>query len=148
MKHTFNCTAKFKGGYNGVGTIENRNLKTEISIPKEMNGPDIGTNPDEMLLSAAVTCFTITLSSMFERNHIPLEIDYVDAQATINNENQVLTYESIFYNVYLIGSAQIDVKRIVRYVKKSEESCMITRALKGNVTVSIKNIYLNNSILL
>lgn len=148
MKHTFNCTAKFKGGYNGVGTIANRNLKTEISIPKEMNGPDIGTNPDEMLLSAAVTCFTITLSSMFERNHIPLEIDYVDAQATINNENQVLTYESIFYNVYLIGSAQIDVKRIVRYVNKSEESCMITRALKGNVTVSIKNIYLNNSILL
>ncbi|QCT75186.1 OsmC family protein [Macrococcoides canis] len=148
MKHTFNCTAKFKGGYNGVGTIENRNLKTEISIPKEMNGPDIGTNPDEMLLSAAVTCFTITLSSMFEHNHIPLEIDYVDAQATINNENQVLTYESIFYNVYLIGSAQIDVKRIVRYVNKSEESCMITRALKGNVTVSIKNIYLNNSILL
>ena len=113
MKHTFNCTAKFTGGYHGVGTIENRNLKSKISIPKEMDGPDIGTNPDEMLLSSAVTCFTITLSSMFERNNIPVEIDYVDASATINNEKQVLTYESITYKVYLISTAQIDEKKIV-----------------------------------
>ncbi|UBH12532.1 OsmC family protein [Macrococcus armenti] len=148
MKHIFNCTATFNGGYNGVGTIQNRNLKTTISIPKEMNGPDIGTNPDEMLLSAAVTCFIITLSSMFERNHIPALIDYVHASATINNEKQVLTYESITYNVYLISTEQLDEKKIVRYVNKSEESCMITRALKGNVAVSIENIYLNNNILI
>jgi len=148
MKHTFNCTAKFTGGYHGVGTIENRNLKSKISIPKEMDGPDIGTNPDEMLLSSAVTCFTITLSSMFERNNIPVEIDYVDASATINNQKQVLTYESITYKVYLISTAQIDEKKIIRYVNKSEESCMITRALKGNVEVLIENIYLNNNILI
>lgn len=148
MKHTFNCIAKFNGGYNGIGTIENRNLKTEISIPKEMNGPDIGTNPDEMLLSAAVTCFTITLSSIFERNHIPALIDHVHASATINNKKQVLTYESITYNVFLISTEQLDEKKIVRYVNKSEESCMITRALKGNVAVSIENIYLNNNILI
>jgi len=48
----------------------------------------------------------------------------------------------------LISTAQIDEKKIVRYVNKSEESCMITRALKGNVEVSIENIYLNNNILI
>jgi peroxiredoxin-like protein len=34
---------------------------TKISIPKEMNGPGIGTNPDEMLLGAASTCYIIYL---------------------------------------------------------------------------------------
>ena len=38
-----------------------------------MDGPGIGTNPDEMLLGAAATCYIITLAAMLERSGISHE---------------------------------------------------------------------------
>lgn len=149
VMHTFECTAKFNGGYNGVGTIENKHLKSKISIPKEMNGPDIGTNPDEMLMSAAVTCFTITLSSYFEKNNLQTEVEHVDATAQISVVKGIQTYESIAYDVYIQSLngevSTINVPKLKRIIQKAEQSCMITRALKGNVIVSIHNIFLDNT---
>jgi Predicted redox protein, regulator of disulfide bond formation len=49
------------------GEIASGQLQTKVSIPPEMDGPGIGTNPDEMLLGAAATCYIITLAAMFER---------------------------------------------------------------------------------
>lgn len=147
-KHTFKCTAKFTGGYNGVGTIENKHLKAQISIPEEMNGPDIGTNPDEMLMSAAVTCFTITLSSYFEKNNLYTEVDHVDATATISVDKGLQTYESIAYNVYLKSLEDnvqaLNIPKLKRIIDKAENNCMITKALKGNVTVTIESILLDD----
>ena len=54
-EHIFKLKADWPGLRNDVGTIEACNLKTEISIPPEMDGPGVGTNPDEMLLGAAAT---------------------------------------------------------------------------------------------
>ncbi|MEE1107910.1 hypothetical protein ETI05_01085 [Macrococcoides canis] len=147
MIHKFECTAKFDGGYHGIGSIDNRNLKTAISIPKEMDGPDVGTNPDELLLSAAVTCFTITLSSFLHKNNIPVSIDYINAEGFVEKERDQLYYRAIHYNVYLKTDDQIDDKKLIRYVNKAEQHCMITRALKGNVTINIENIFLDNNIL-
>ncbi|TDM46233.1 hypothetical protein ETI08_06015 [Macrococcoides goetzii] len=148
VKHTFKCTAKFTGGYNGVGTIENKHLKSQISIPEEMNGPDIGTNPDEMLMSAAVTCFTITLSSYFEKNNLYTEVDHVDATATISVDKGLQTYESIAYNVYLKSLEdnvqEVNIPKLKRIIDKAENNCMITKALKGNVTVTIESILLDD----
>lgn len=148
VKHTFKCTAKFTGGYNGVGTIENKHLKSQISIPEEMNGPDIGTNPDEMLMSAAVTCFTITLSSYFEKNNLYTEVDHVDATASISVDKGLQTYESIAYNVYLKSLEdnvqEVNIPKLKRIIDKAENNCMITKALKGNVTVTIESILLDD----
>lgn len=148
VKHTFKCTAKFTGGYNGVGTIENKHLKSQISIPEEMNGPDIGTNPDEMLMSAAVTCFTITLSSYFEKNNLHIEVNHVDATATISVDKGLQTYESISYNVYLKSLEddvqEVNIPKLKRIIDKAENNCMITKALKGNVTVTIESILLDD----
>lgn len=152
MQHQFHCTAKFSGGYHGQGTIDNRNLKTKISIPKEMDGPDVGTNPDELLLSAAITCFTITLSSFFHKNNIPIEINHVEGTATVSKTNQILDYESIVYEVHLIDSPdpadkKYDDKRLIRYTEQAEKNCMITRAVKGNVDIKIIKITRNEKII-
>ena len=72
-EHYFHLKANCPGLRNDIGTIDAGQLKTQISIPKEMNGPGIGTNPDEMLLGAASTCYIITLAAMLERSKIEKE---------------------------------------------------------------------------
>ncbi|ULG71329.1 OsmC family protein [Macrococcus brunensis] len=144
MKHYFEGTAHFSGGYESHGTLETRNMKTAISIPASMGGVEIGTNPDEMLLGAATTCFIISLSVLFERNRIPLTDLKVESKATVNKSNGVLTYESIDYIVTILTDAPDSKQSLLRrFVRKAEESCMITRALKGNVDVNISEIHIN-----
>ena len=66
-EHHFHLKANWPGLRNDIGTIETLNLQTEVSIPTEMDGPGVGTNPDEMLLGAAATCYVITLAAMMDK---------------------------------------------------------------------------------
>lgn len=47
-KHHFYLKANWPGNRNDVGDIKSGRLETAVSIPKEMDGPGEGTNPDEM----------------------------------------------------------------------------------------------------
>lgn len=58
--HHFHLSAEWPGGRNDIGTIQSGNLQTQISVPTEMEGPGIGTNPDEIFTQAASTCYIIT----------------------------------------------------------------------------------------
>ncbi|KIL45838.1 SACOL1771 family peroxiredoxin [Jeotgalibacillus soli] len=137
--HSFHLTADWPGGRNSVGTISTENLKTKISIPSEMEGPGIGTNPDEMLLGAAATCYIITLAAMLERAKIDVAEMSLESEGIVEVVKGVITYKTIIHRPYVrMNGGNDHYDRIVRYIQKSEESCMISRALRGNVEIRLE----------
>jgi len=139
MNHVFRLTAQWDGGRNSSGTIESGELKTAISIPEPMGGPGIGTNPDEMLLGAASTCYIITLAAMLERSAIAVQSLTLESDGIVDVTNNVFTYKTITHRPLLVlASGQDEEIRVKaeRLAHKAESSCMITRALQGNVAVS------------
>ncbi|SDW10263.1 OsmC family protein [Paenibacillus sp. PDC88] len=138
MKHPFTLTAVWNGGRNSDGTIEAGQLKTQISIPKEMGGPGVGTNPDEMLLGAAATCYLITLAAMLERSSLETESLTLTSEATVDVTNNIFTYEAIKHAPVVIltsKATQDDMDKAIRIAHKAESSCMISRAVAGNVLI-------------
>ncbi|MGB2991998.1 MAG: OsmC family protein, partial [Paenisporosarcina sp.] len=95
--HSFHLTANWPGLRNDVGTIETANLHTKISIPPEMDGPGIGTNPDEMLLGAAATCYIITLAAMLERSKINKNSLTMTSEGIVDISNGIITYKKIIH---------------------------------------------------
>lgn len=140
-EHIFKLKADWPGLRNDVGVIESGNLKTKISIPPEMDGPGVGTNPDEMLLGAAATCYIITLAAMLERSGIDKESLTMDSEATVDVTNGVFTYKRIVHKPRLVLAAGTDDKKLSlarRLTEKAETSCMISRAIKGNVEIALE----------
>ena len=136
--HIFDLKGTWTKGRNTSGHITTNNLSTRVSIPEVMDGPEIGTNPDEMLLGAASTCYMITLAAMIESSEIEIERIEVDSKGYVDVENGVITYKKIeHYPVIYIGDEpDEDLQgKLKRLVQKAEESCMVTRALAGNVQV-------------
>ncbi|MDM5317471.1 OsmC family protein [Fictibacillus sp. b24] len=137
-QHVFHLKAHWPGGRNDSGTIETKNLQTTVSIPPEMDGPGIGTNPDEMLLGAAATCYIITLAAMLERSKIE-KIDLtMESEGIVDVTNGVITYQKIIHRpvVTIKHDPSKDISTILQKLAiKAEHSCMISRALKGNVEV-------------
>lgn len=138
--HSFHLKADWPGLRNDVGTIETGNLKTQISIPPEMDGPGIGTNPDEMLLGAAATCYIITLAAMMERSKLDKESLTMESEGMVDVTNGVITYKKIIHRPRVILKAEAtekDFSLARKLAEKAESSCMISRAIKGNVEIEL-----------
>ncbi|SDK16896.1 OsmC family protein [Sediminibacillus albus] len=139
--HHFHLQADWPGGRNAVGSIHAGNLQTEISIPPEMDGPGVGTNPDEMLLGAASTCYIITLGAMIERAELPLANMDLKSEGIVDVTNGVFTYKKIIHRPTVLlksGSTDADIIKTKQLVEKAEQSCMISRAVMGNVELQLE----------
>lgn len=140
-EHCFYLTANWPGLRNDVGTIDAGNLKTEVSIPPEMNGPGIGTNPDEMLLGAAATCYIITLAAMMERSKLEKEALTMASVGVVDVTNGIITYKKIIHKPQIVlkpDATEKDEALAQRLAEKAETSCMISRALQGNVEIELQ----------
>jgi peroxiredoxin-like protein len=140
-EHHFHLKADWPGGRNSIGMIEAGNLKTAISIPPEMDGPGEGTNPDEMLLGAAATCYIITLAAMIERTRLPLQDMNLESEGIVDVTSGVFTYKKIIHRptVFLKPSAtDAEERKLHLLVDQAEKSCMISRAIQGNVELKLE----------
>ncbi|MHC0039146.1 OsmC family protein [Pseudoneobacillus sp. C159] len=140
-EHHFHLKANWPGGRNVVGEIAAGNLVTKISIPPEMDGPGIGTNPDEMLLGAAATCYIITLAAMMERSKLEKASLTMESEAIVDVTNGVFTYKKIIHRphvVLLADASERDIQLAQKLAKKAETSCMISRAIQGNVEIELQ----------
>lgn len=143
VEHHFFLKADWPGGRNNVGYIDAGKLQTKVSIPPEMDGPGIGTNPDEMLLGAAATCYVITLGAMIERVNLPLQEMSLESEGIVEVENNVITYKKIIHKPTVTLTNQASEKNyqmLKKLIERAEESCMISRALKGNVKIELEAI--------
>jgi len=139
-EHIFHLKANWPGVRNDVGEIEAGNLKTKVSVPPEMDGPGVGTNPDEMLLGAAATCYIITLAAIMERSGLEKEELTMESEGIVDVTKGVITYKKIIHRPRIVlkpDASDKDVEMAGRLAKKAETSCMISRAVKGNVEIEL-----------
>ncbi len=140
-EHIFHLKANWPGLRNDVGEIQAGNLLTKISIPPEMDGPGVGTNPDEMLLGAAATCYIITLAAMMERSGLEKESLVMESDGIVDVTNGIFTYKKIIHRPTITLKADATDKDIAlahRLAQKAETSCMISRAVQGNVEIELQ----------
>ncbi|KYG94426.1 OsmC family protein [Paenibacillus polymyxa] len=143
MEHTFLLKADWNGGRNSDGRIEAGQLRTAISIPAEMGGPGVGTNPDEMLLGAAATCYLITLAAMMERASLPVASLALESEGIVDVTNNIFTYRRIVHRPQVqlaVDATESQIEQALRLAEQAETSCMISRAVAGNVALSTEPV--------
>ncbi|RPJ94067.1 OsmC family peroxiredoxin [Rummeliibacillus sp. TYF005] len=140
-EHIFTLTASWPGGRNSVGEIASGQLQTKVSIPPEMDGPGVGTNPDEMLLGAAATCYIITLAAMLERANLETSKLTMTSEGLVDVTNGVFTYVKITHKPKIVIPSTYTEKQerqVVRLAEKAEKTCMISKAIRGNVELALE----------
>ncbi|HLO11625.1 MAG TPA: OsmC family protein [Pseudoneobacillus sp.] len=140
-EHHFHLKANWPGGRNDVGEISAGNLVTKVSIPPEMDGPGVGTNPDEMLLGAAATCYIITLAAMMERSKLEKVSLTMESEGIVDVTNGVITYKKIIHRPHIVlkaDASERDIQLAHKLAEKAETSCMISRAIQGNVVIELE----------
>lgn len=138
VEHVFKLETAWNGGRNDSGEINCGQLQTTVSIPKEMNGPGIGTNPDEMLLGAAATCYLISLATMLEYSKVKASLS-LQSEGIVQTSDNIYTYKKITHNIqiFLQEDTEKNIRIANKLANKAEQNCMISKALRGNVEITV-----------
>lgn len=108
-----------------------------------MDSYGIGTNPDEMLLGAAATCYIISLGAMFERAELPIAGMSMTSEGIVDVTDGIFTYEKIIHRPHVTlkqGTPDKQIRLTEKLVEKAEKTCMISKAIRGNVELGLEPV--------
>jgi len=137
-EHRFILTAEWSGGLHGTGEIRTSSVMSPISVPAGLGGPGLGTNPEDLLLGAAATCYLITLGAILHKQGIEqleLTSEIVVDTAPVMKVKQLIHRPRIQAGAN-VSETQLD--KIRKAANRAELTCMISKAMRGNVEISVE----------
>jgi len=104
-------------------------------VPSELGGNGAGTNPEELLIAAAASCYALTFGSLAERQGLPVSQVRVSCEGAFEFEAG-LQLASLAYRVVArmrAGVSEEEIAKAQRALERCEQLCMVATALRGNV---------------
>jgi peroxiredoxin-like protein len=135
--HSYKVHGEWTGDRQGVGTLEGTGLSTKFSVPSNLGGPGVGTNPEELLLSAAYGCYLITLTILLANRKVPFTRIELESEGTVINDKG-LQFDRIEHRPTIYVDQPVDEEYIVTLAQHAEHACMVSTALRGNVEVTVQ----------
>jgi peroxiredoxin-like protein len=137
---SFLIKGTWEGDRNGTGIIKSDGgLNNVVSAPKDFDGPGVGSNPEELLISSANTCYMITLAAMLSNRKIKVEKLEVDSQGVLGKVEGKFTFKQIIHRpIITIGSVEnVTVEKLQELAVKAEEKCFISNTLRNSLEFSV-----------
>jgi lipoyl-dependent peroxiredoxin len=127
----------WNGNTKGNGIIKGDYLKTNVAIPQSSGGSGEGTDPKELLVASAASCYKLTLVAMLEARKLPVEGLTMETEATNSKEEgfKITHYPQIV----LSANATEDEKQTAnRTIEAADKACKIGNMLKkADVQINI-----------
>ncbi|OEL02113.1 SACOL1771 family peroxiredoxin [Staphylococcus casei] len=143
VQHEFKVSTHWTEGRESVGNLKGDILNEQISIPAGLGGNGTGTNPDELLVSAASSCYIISLAAVLERaGFTDIEIQQSSIGTAIFEQTKFRMDSITHHPEIYVSKDQKDMlsKKIEKLLKVADNNCMISNSIKGNVSVKIEPI--------
>ncbi|WP_159439883.1 OsmC family protein [Bacillus sinesaloumensis] len=138
----FTVKGTWTGDRNGEGTITTDGLQTTVSAPKQLDGPGVGANPEELLIAAATNCYMLTLAAILSNRNIEYTHFEVETDGTVKKDGKRLVFESIVHKpVLFVKQADNELQeKVIQLAHRAEKACFISQTLKGNVEVTVEPV--------
>ena len=108
-----------------------------ISWASRTEAPDGRTSPEELLAAAHAACYAMAFSAGLAKRGTPPEHLHVEAEVTFDQVGDAWTVTTSRLTVlgHVDGISEAD---FVAAADDAKDGCPISRALKGNVEVSVE----------
>jgi len=124
----------------GAGSLEATSgafAQLPFSLPSRIGDPGGRTSPEELLAAAHASCFAMALSAGLGRGGTPPNRLEVRSKVTFDKVGDSWTVVSSELEVK--GDVPgADAAKFTRAAEDAKDNCPISRALKGNVKLSVR----------
>jgi peroxiredoxin-like protein len=138
---SFLIKGTWEGDRNGTGNIKSEGgLNLVVSAPKDFDGPGIGSNPEELLISSANTCYMITLAAILSNRKIKVEKLEVESEGILGKVEGTFTFKQIIHRpIITISSAEnVSVEKLQELAVRAEEKCFISNTLRNSLEFAVE----------
>jgi lipoyl-dependent peroxiredoxin len=126
----------------GAGTVSAGTSQLFVDLPvswaSRTEDPDDRTSPEELLAAAHASCFAMALSGALARGGTPPEHMHVSASVTFDKVGDAWTVTRSELDVVGVVSG-LDEAGFDAAAQQAKEGCPISRALAGNVEISVRS---------
>lgn len=138
--HEFHLRSTWTGGSEGAGTAALQGGAAEFGVPAELGGAPGRTSPEELLLAAVASCYSITFGILAERRK--LAFAGLDTELTGTVERQLggtLKYVAIRIVARIALETDDDAQKqtALDLAHKAEQYCLISNAVRGSVQLTV-----------
>ncbi|MCH6264269.1 MULTISPECIES: OsmC family protein [Neobacillus] len=137
----FKVNGSWQGDRNGKGHIQtNGGLDIAVSAPADMEGPGIGSNPEELLISSSNNCYMITLGAMLGNRKIEVEKLEVVSEGVVDREDGKLKFKQIIHRpvFYISSDSGISPEKLQEIAVRAEKACFISQTLRPSINFSVE----------
>jgi peroxiredoxin-like protein len=124
-------------GREGAGRIVTDDLELELSTPASMGGRGVGTNPEELLVSAVASCYSATLFGVLRRAGLPARSLSVDARGTVGGYPGRARFERIVVSPTVIDGDPARVHEYEQAAADAHDRCFIGHTLAESVDYQV-----------
>jgi osmotically inducible protein OsmC len=135
-KVLYTAEATITGGRaNGHGRTSDGVLDLRLSLPKEMGGEEIGTNPEQLFAVGYAACFEGALGVVGRREHVEVSDVSIDSRVSLlPNEERGF---SLAVELDVTLPQVHDPEQAVRIVAAAHQVCPYSNATRGNIEVKV-----------
>lgn len=137
----FTVNGSWQGGRNGLGKIQiGAGLNIEVSAPKELDGPGVGSNPEQLLIAASNNCYMITLAAMLSNRKIEVERFEVHSEGIVDKIDGKLHFKQIIHKpvYYIKADAEGTGEKLKELAVRAEKACFISQTLRNSIVFSVE----------
>jgi peroxiredoxin-like protein len=137
----FDIDLRWSGsGRDGVGEIRADNVSIDLSAPESMGGRGVGTNPEELLVSAVSSCYTATLFGVLRRARLPVASLAVDASGGVTGFPGKARFDRLAVSPTILGGDPSRQDEYEAAAVLAHDRCLIGNTLAPDVTYEVSSV--------
>ena len=138
--HYFELSSQLIDQVEGDGNLALTTGKIEYGVPSQFGGNAGKTSPEELILAAISSCFSMTLGFVLVKRKVPARVLRMHAEATVQRiERQlVLTAITLHPQIAIDTDSEKTRQDIDAAIERAEQACLISNAIRGNVELKVE----------
>jgi organic hydroperoxide reductase OsmC/OhrA len=134
--HHYNVVASGQAG--GDIALDGRGLATLLSAaPEEFGGPGDRWSPETLLVAAVADCFVLTFRAVARAAKVEWLSLRCEVDGTLDRLERTAQFVAFGIRATLEVPAGANEQNAKRALERAEQSCLVTRSLKGPVHLDV-----------
>ena len=136
MKTLYTAEALATGeGRDGHGRTSDGKVDVTLSIPKEMGGTGVGTNPEQLFAIGYAACYHSALRLVARQQKADGSDSAVGAKVTLGSNDDGAFGLAVELEITL---PNVDHDTAVQVAEKAHQVCPYSNATRGNIDVDLR----------
>ncbi|MEO6906373.1 MAG: OsmC family protein [Abditibacteriaceae bacterium] len=140
--HHFELQSQLTDQVEGDGNLTLSTGTINYGVPSQFGGTTGKTSPEELILAALSSCFSMTLGFVLEKRKVSARLLGMHAEGIVNRiERQlVLTAITIHPQIAIDSDSEKTRQDVNAAIERSEQACLISNAIRGNVELKVEAV--------